>query len=64
MFAESKLLRGPVPRIASADHDHAHMRNSLLYSGTQVDAEHKKNLYRLALGEQCVTLAEEVERLN
>ena len=40
------------------------MRNSLLYSGIQVDAEHKKNLHRLAFGEQCVTPAEEVERLN
>ena len=35
-----------------------------VYSGTQVDADHRKNLHRFALGEKGVDLAQEVEKLN
>lgn len=35
-----------------------------VYSGTQVDPNHKKNLYRFALGSKGVILAKKVEDLN
>lgn len=35
-----------------------------VYSGTQVDADHRKNLCRFALGQEGVQLARRVEKLN
>ena len=51
----------PYPDIAVFDSAFVH---SNVYAGDYVDHEHKKNLYRVIVGEQGVDLAREVEKLD